>query len=285
MKFRQAVEDFSGKLTGSDRVLISLVLGDPLKVAFQSANELANRANVHSSTVVRLANKLGFDGFPGLKRALHREARTAFDPSDRIRRRLNKADESSSLSMLIQSETRAIEAIRETLSQQEIDAAANILLQAKQIYLVGRGSAAPLIIHLERRLRRWGFQAIISLNMQKRDLAANVMGMGDQDALISFAFQAPTSLHAGYSALLKHANSVGAKSIVISDSFGPTLRPNPDVLLSVGRHDEAELSMRTGPLVVCEALAVTLAHLSPARVVKGSETLEKLRCAFRNNET
>ena len=143
MKFRQAVEDYSGKLTGSDRVLISLVLGDPLKVAFQSANELANRANVHSSTVVRLANKLGFDGFPGLKRALHQEARTAFDPSDRIRRRLNKADESSSLSMLIQRETRAIEAIRETLSQQEIDAAANIL-QAKQIYLVGAG-AAPLV--------------------------------------------------------------------------------------------------------------------------------------------
>ena len=48
MEFRQVVENFSGKLTGSDRLLISLVLGDPLKVAFQSANELANRADVHS---------------------------------------------------------------------------------------------------------------------------------------------------------------------------------------------------------------------------------------------
>ena len=69
---------------------------------------------------------------------------------------------------------------------------------------------------------------------------------------------------------------------MISDSIGPTLRPNPDALLSVSRPDEAELSMRTAPLLVCEALAITLAHLSPERAVGSSEALEKLRNAFRS---
>jgi DNA-binding MurR/RpiR family transcriptional regulator len=284
MSFKLAVERFNGRLTEADRALISIILGDPLQVVFQSAQELANQAGVHASTVVRLARKLGFDGFPGLRKALQSETKVAFGPGERVRRRLSKADESPSLSMLIHTEIAAIEAIEETISQAEIDNAANILAGAKKIFIVGRGSAAPLGVHLERRLRRWGFQVSLSLNMQARDLAASLIGMGRDDALISFAFQSPNSLHAGYSALLKYSRTVGAKSIVISDSLGPTLRPNPDALLSVSRPDEAELSMRTAPLVVCEALAITLAHMSPERAVGSSEALEKLRAAFRGEE-
>ena len=282
MSFKLAVETFSGRLTDSDKALVSIIFSDPSQAVFYSAHELANQAGVHASTVVRLARKLGFDGFPGMRRALQSETKVAFGPGERVRRRLSKADESSSLSMLIHTEIAAIEAIEETVSQAEIDNAANILVNAKNIFIVGRGSAAPLGVHLERRLRRWGFQVSISLNMQARDLAASLIGMSRDDALISFAFQSPDSLHAGYSALLKHSQAVGAKSIVISDSIGPTLRPNPDALLSVSRPDEAELSMRTAPLLVCEALAITLAHLSPERAVGSSEALEKLRTAFRS---
>ena len=42
--------------------------------------------------------------------------------------------------------------------------------------------------------------------------------------------------------------------------------------------------MRTAPLLVCEALAITLAHLSPERAVGSSEALEKLRTAFKSEE-
>lgn len=157
MSFKLAVERFNGRLTEADRALISIILSDPLQVVFQSAQELANQAGVHASTVVRLARKLGFDGFPGLRKALQSETKVAFGPGERVRRRLNKADESSSLSMLIHTEIAAIEAIEETISQAEIDNAANILAGAK-IFIVGRGSAAPLGVHLERRLRRWGFR-------------------------------------------------------------------------------------------------------------------------------
>ena len=235
MSFKLAVETFSGRLTDSDRTLVSIILSDPSQVVFYSAHELANQAGVHASTVVRLARKLGFDGFPGMRKALQSETKVAFGPGERVRRRLSKADESSSLSMLVHTEIAAIEAIEETISQADVDNAANILASAKNIFIVGRGSAAPLGVHLERRLRRWGFQVSISLNMQTRDLAASLIGMGRGDALVSFAFQSPDSLQAGYSALLKHSQAVGAKSIVISDSIGPTLRPNPDALLSVSR--------------------------------------------------
>src|SRR5918911_5230089 len=45
------------------------------EVAFQTAEELARRANTSSSTVVRFAQALGFDGFPELQAAAREEFR------------------------------------------------------------------------------------------------------------------------------------------------------------------------------------------------------------------
>ena len=70
---------------------------------------------------------------------------------------------------------------------------------------------------------------------------------------------------------------VGAKSIVISDATGPTLRPRPNQLLCVSRPDEGKLQLRTGPLLVTEAIAMTLAQLNPGQALEGLGDLEELR--------
>src|SRR5437867_12519641 len=45
------------------------------EAAFQTAEELARRANTSSSTVVRFSQALGFDGFPELQAAAREEYR------------------------------------------------------------------------------------------------------------------------------------------------------------------------------------------------------------------
>ena len=45
------------------------------EAAFQTAEELARRANTSSSTVVRFSQALGFEGFPELQRAAREEYR------------------------------------------------------------------------------------------------------------------------------------------------------------------------------------------------------------------
>ena len=47
------------------------------EAAFQTAEELARRANTSSSTVVRFSQALGFEGFPELQRAAREEYRRA----------------------------------------------------------------------------------------------------------------------------------------------------------------------------------------------------------------
>src|SRR5438445_4708009 len=52
------------------------------ETAFQTAEELARRASTSSSTVVRFAQALGFEGFPELQAAARDEYRRARDASN-----------------------------------------------------------------------------------------------------------------------------------------------------------------------------------------------------------
>src|SRR4051794_26901874 len=49
------------------------------EAAFQTAEELARRANTSSSTVVRFSQALGFEGFPELQHAAREEYRRLHD--------------------------------------------------------------------------------------------------------------------------------------------------------------------------------------------------------------
>src|ERR1700748_1337522 len=52
------------------------------EAAFQTAEELARRANTSSSTVVRFSQALGFEGFPELQAAAREEYRRVHAKSD-----------------------------------------------------------------------------------------------------------------------------------------------------------------------------------------------------------
>ena len=278
--FESLINSFEGKLTDADQELISIILGEPSEAVYLSSAELASKAAVHASTVVRLARKLGFDGFPEMRQKLRQDVEFKKNSSDKIRQRIDLIEKGSNLSDLIESEIAAIAAISNTVSQNQIDEVVNKIYKAKSIFIVGRGSAAPLMTHFERRLRRSGIQCRVALNLQRRDLAEQLIGIQKGDAIVVFGFQSINSLPSGYSSLIESAKIIGAHSIAIGDSTILTARPKPDIVLSVSRPKEGVMQLRSGPMLICEALAMTLLHKKSKKAVRGVESLEHLRANF-----
>ena len=278
--FESLINSFEGKLTDADQELIRIILGEPSEAVYLSSAELASKAAVHASTVVRLARKLGFDGFPDMRQKLRQDVEFKKNSSDKIRQRIDLIEKGSNLSDLIESEIAAIAAISNTVSQNQIDEVVNKIYKAKSIFIVGRGSAAPLMTHFERRLRRSGIQCRAALNLQRRDLAEQLIGIQKGDAIVVFGFQSINSLPSGYSSLIESAKSIGAHSIAIGDSTILTARPKPDIVLSVSRPKEGVMQLRSGPMLICEALAMTLLHKKSKKAVRGVESLEHLRANF-----
>jgi len=99
--FESLINSFEGKLTDADQELISIILGEPSEAVYLSSAELASKAAVHASTVVRLARKLGFDGFPEMRQKLRQDVEFKKNSSDKIRQRIDLIEKGSNLSDLI----------------------------------------------------------------------------------------------------------------------------------------------------------------------------------------
>ncbi|MFZ4719099.1 MAG: MurR/RpiR family transcriptional regulator [Ilumatobacteraceae bacterium] len=86
MEVEERIGRTSAQLTPAERRVAEVVLTQPQLVAFGTVAELAESAGSGAATVVRLASKLGYDGFTGLQSAVqHALARQLRPAAERIR--------------------------------------------------------------------------------------------------------------------------------------------------------------------------------------------------------
>lgn len=111
-------------LTPAERRVAAVVADDPEAVAFGTVADVARRSGVSGATVVRLAAKLGFDGFVELQASVREElARRLRPASERIRRPAAGDVLSSSLA----TEMGNVAATLEAVDRAAFDAAVELL--------------------------------------------------------------------------------------------------------------------------------------------------------------
>lgn len=70
------IAEIAGDLPASQRRVAELVVRDPEALAFGTLGSIADAASASTATVVRLASRLGFDGFAALRDAVRSEVST-----------------------------------------------------------------------------------------------------------------------------------------------------------------------------------------------------------------
>jgi len=82
------IEEQAASLPPAERRVAEVVLDEPSVAAFATVAELGRRASTSGATVVRLADRLGYDGWVGLQSAVRREVDQQLRPAAvRIRER------------------------------------------------------------------------------------------------------------------------------------------------------------------------------------------------------
>jgi len=279
ISLKSVLETYEGRLTAAERRLVQVLLSSPAEAAMLSAAELSARAAVHQATAVRLAQKLGYRGYPELRTQLQADLLRAPDPATRIRRRLARADDGDLLSALVQSEVDALRTLPGHVTQAQLDEAARLLIRAGRVFLFAQGHATSLVDLMDRRLRRSGFDTV-DLRHRRRDLAEHLLSLRPSDALLAFAFhREPPEL----AAVLEHAREVGAPTVLISDLLGSVVRPAPTLTLAAPRGAEAEFQTLCVPMAICNALVLTVAKLDEGTSVGALERLAELLERFEGD--
>ncbi|PRY65450.1 RpiR family transcriptional regulator [Glaciihabitans tibetensis] len=255
-------------LTATDRKLVGVLRSHPAEAAFWFANDLTAPLGLHQSAATRLAQRLGFAGYPQLRDALRQDYLAGNGPSQRLKGRLDQHPLDEVLRSFVDDEVEALRALPQHVSQDELDDLAGRVLAASTVYLFGQGNATVLVDQLTRRLQRFGVRPV-ALVGSRRDIAEAVTSIGPDDLLVVFAFRrAPSVL----GAVLDLANAEGVHSVLITDTL-LSLQPSPSAIIAAPRGGTDAFLSLTVPMAISNALVLTIAQGAPEHAVRSLDRL------------
>ena len=155
------------------------------EAAFQTAEELARRANTSSSTVVRFSQALGFEGYPELQQAAIEEYRNRADEQNGAGQ-LFDFDHSEFESSLAADHTN-VEATARNLTREQVEACVSALGSAHRVMIVGVDQMAFFASYLRHLLALLDIRAEVVASPRQDSITR--LSRVDEDTLV-IAFSA-----------------------------------------------------------------------------------------------
>ncbi|HUA75730.1 MAG TPA: MurR/RpiR family transcriptional regulator [Solirubrobacteraceae bacterium] len=224
------------------------------EAAFQTAEELARRANTSSSTVVRFSQALGFEGFPELQAAAREEYRRVHAKSD-----VTAGTSSAPLFSLDQNEFETalaadhlnVEETARKVSRTEVEALIEAIVSAEKVLVAGTDQMAFFASYLRHLL-------------MLLDLRVDVVASPSQEALSRLGRIDESTLVIGLSAgrphplvvrAMKLARHRKAKTAAITDATLSEVAKLAVIKLYYSSNSPAYVRSHTALLSLIQALA------------------------------
>jgi len=238
------------------------ILDRPDEIAFTSMRQLAQRAEVQPATMVRLAQKMGLDGYDALREPFRDELRK--QPSGygrRARQLLARTGRRSGGRALIQLAGEMIAADRENLSltmeaigADGLAATSTVLAKANRLYIMGMRSLYPAAFYTHYACSMFRGNAVL-LDGPGGTFADAMRGIGDKDAMLIFSLEPYTS---GVIQAATYAVERGAEVVAITDSLVSPLAALTPHLLLVGTDGPALSKSVVPAIAVAQALVAQM---------------------------
>lgn len=241
-------------LLPSERRVVELILADSEGMVEITAQDLADRAGVARSTVIRTCQSLGYKGYPQLRVALTRElAQSGGRERDYGSRALGriKADIDALAASLPQ--------IASVLTDDAVEGAVDLIVGAKRLLAIANGLSSPLAIDLAMRLTAVGRPTEFVADQIGQQIAARQLAPEDTCIVISGSGANETSLRSA-----RAVQAAGAKLVVLTSFARSPLVSLADVALVVApasgsfRH-ELEHTSRVPHVILLESLVEVVA--------------------------
>ncbi len=252
------LEEYDG-LSKRLKQVARYVLDEPNELALETLAVIARRCNVQPSAIVRFAQAFGFSGASQMQR-LFRDgllsANSAIGYGERVRRFSESVSKTPAgeglLSEFVEGNILALQNLRETVSEQDMRQAVDLIAHAEVLHIVGFRRAFPIAAYLAYSLQQLGkhVQFIDGVGGLARS-QANTIGRNDLLIAVSFHPYAPETVD-----LTEIAARNGAKILSISDSRVSPIAKPADVALQV--HDSEVRSFRSLAASMCLAQAVAI---------------------------
>ena len=267
----QRLNQSGRKLSKSHRRIAECIVTHYNKVVFMTASKLGEYVGVSESTVVRFAAALGYSGYPQLQKALQELLRHRLTASQRFEL-TNDMDHLQVLNKVLKAD---IQNIRSTLDEIDISSferAIDMILQARQIYVMGLRSSAPIAEFFVHYLK-FIFSNVRVVTSGVSDVFEQLSRIGEGDLLIGISFPryASRSIEA-----MNFARKQGASLIAITDGPLSPLHSTADICLMAKSDMSSFVDSFAAPLSLINALIVALGQRRRTEVSEYFNKMEKI---------
>jgi DNA-binding MurR/RpiR family transcriptional regulator len=222
------------------------------EAAFQTAEELARRANTSSSTVVRFSQALGFEGFPELQAAAREEYRRAYAQAGAgsAAAPLFSLDQNEYETALAADHVNVEETARKS-SRSEVEAAIDLIAQTPRVLIAGTDQMAFFASYLRHLLALLDLRAEIVASPSQEALG-RLARIDDETLVIGLSAGRPHPLVVRAMKLARHRK---AKTIAITDATLSEVAKLAQIKLYYSSNSPAFVRSHTALLSMIQALA------------------------------
>lgn len=271
---KQVMEQFEA-LPAQLQAAARFLLDNPSEVALLSMREQAKRAGVPPATMTRLAQRLGFKGFDGVRQLYAESMRGRADAfRGRTEGLVARRDLDGDAALL--SDTLAgIASHLRTLSQPDtlavMSRAAELVAASDRVFCIGLRSSFPPMYLASYLFSLIGFEATLldgagGIGMDK------LLGLKRSDTVLALAIWPYTSLTVDATA---YAAARGASVVAITDSVVAPLAKHACETIIVPTDSPSYLHTMAPAFIVVECLASLVAARRGKSAVKAIEQAER----------
>lgn len=267
------LQDGAGSFSKGQRAIAKYITESYDKAAFMTASKLGKTVGVSESTVVRFAVDLGYDGFPSMQKALQEMVMNRLTNVQRIEVANNRIGDQDIVGLVLQSDIEKLRRTAETVRRDDFHAAVQAILKARQIYIVGVRSAAPLANFLGYYLNYMFNNVHVVTTSGTSEMFEKIVGIGEEDVVFAISFpRYSTSTAKG----ARYCRSVGATVVSLTDNIESPLGQESDYVL-VAKSDMMSLvDSLVAPLSVINAMIVALAARREKQLTASFNELERI---------
>jgi DNA-binding MurR/RpiR family transcriptional regulator len=203
-------------------------------IPFMSTTEIAAAAGVGTASVVRAAQRLGYQGLLALKRELRMamQTRTAAPPGPEVDTPNEEVPRATRLfERAVEQQIEALAGVLRSVRRPAFDESVRLLAEADRVVILIGGFSGGLAQYLGRWLRSSGRRILL---VDSPDVAEVMVELGPGDCLVALAFE---ELSDRLTAALDIAQRSSVPTVLITDTFALALKGRYAAALTVRAED------------------------------------------------
>lgn len=266
------IHDNYGRLSKGQKLIANFIIDSYDRAAFMTAASLGEAIGVSESTVVRFANRLGYQGYRELQNDLQELIKNKLTTVQRIHlQESSYKNEENVLSKIMEKDMENIKKTVNEIDSRSFEEAVDLVLQGKQIYIIGLRSSSFLAGYLGFYLN-FLFDNVKVISYGPNDIFEQLLKVSSKDVLIVITYPRYSKRIMD---VLEYAKNKGTSIITITDS-----------LISPAAHKaDVSLIASSEMLSFVDSLVAPMSLINSFIIALGNEKKEDLNIYFEDLES